>query len=99
MLHAVFQAERDSERFALYARKAALDERAEEIRQQLKVGASHGAMQGAKMSRCVRQQSGLGPAVQISVCGSHQQHAAAQGLAERPAHMHLLRTGKVECAM
>jgi hypothetical protein len=33
----VFQAERDSERFALYARKAALDERAEEIRQQLKV--------------------------------------------------------------
>lgn len=35
---AVFQAERDSERFALYARKAALDERAEEIRQQLKVG-------------------------------------------------------------
>lgn len=37
LLAAVFQAERDSERFALYARKAALDERAEEIRQQLKV--------------------------------------------------------------
>jgi hypothetical protein len=39
VLAAVFQAERDSERFALYARKAALDERAEEIRQQLKVRA------------------------------------------------------------
>jgi hypothetical protein len=37
---AVFQAERDSQRFALYARKAALDERAEEIRQQLKVRTS-----------------------------------------------------------
>jgi len=34
---AVYQAERDSERFAVYARKAALDERAEEIKQQLKV--------------------------------------------------------------
>lgn len=42
VLHAaVFQAERDSERFALYARKAALDERAEEIRQQLKVRQVH----------------------------------------------------------
>lgn len=34
---AVFQAERDSERFALYAKKAALDERAAELRAQLKV--------------------------------------------------------------
>jgi hypothetical protein len=34
---AVFQAERDSERFALYAKKAALDERATELRAQLKV--------------------------------------------------------------
>lgn len=33
----MYQAERDSERFAVYARKAALDERAEEIKQQLKV--------------------------------------------------------------
>jgi hypothetical protein len=33
----VFQAERDSERFALYAKKAALDERAAELRAQLKV--------------------------------------------------------------
>lgn len=37
---AVFKAERDSERFALYAKKAALDERAAELRAQLKVGAS-----------------------------------------------------------
>lgn len=35
---AVFLAERDRERFALYARKAALDERAAELRAQLKVG-------------------------------------------------------------
>jgi hypothetical protein len=35
--YAVFQAERDSERFALYARKAALDARATEIRAQLRV--------------------------------------------------------------
>eukprot|EP00775_Hariotina_reticulata_P007858 gene7858-8054_t len=33
---AMFQAERDSERFALFAKKAALDERAEQLRSQLK---------------------------------------------------------------
>lgn len=36
-LPAVFLAERDSERFALYAKKAALDERAAELKAQLKV--------------------------------------------------------------
>lgn len=39
LLLAVFQAERDSERFALYAKKAALDERAAELKAQLKVSA------------------------------------------------------------
>lgn len=70
MLHAVFQAERDSERFALYARKAALDERAEEIRQQLKVGASHGAMQGVKDVSLRAAAVKVDPAVQISMCTS-----------------------------
>lgn len=87
MLRAVFQAERDSERFALYARKAALDERAEEIRQQLKVSVGCVVVQGVNLCRCVRQRSGLAPHINQTLVIHHEAGDMCWRGCWWPAHM------------